>query len=233
MSKSPVNVPKIENMVASRPFSSTWCDGPATTWEYRHPSDCRPHAKRVHVMWWANNKKTEIRVMEGDGRTDEFKLHARKLVRNKAGEEEIASVVQEFVRTHFQNVEVDPDSEPQRQAAGILTRAGFREDDWNDGIAWLMPTETEGFNWYVRGEGEVHFAAVRGEEIAVSIPGEIHPDHPCEVGIISDEDGGSCLVVVTSLDIAIRVVEERLLPFPSIDETRIFAPEDLFGGLRP
>lgn len=184
-------------------------------------------------MLWDDGIGSEVKVIEGDGRKPGFKEHARVVMPDGAGPLEAHRIATGLMDAHFDAVAPDPAKNPEGHAAGILVASGFLEDDWIDGTVWLRPADVEGFTWYVRGEGEIHFPVVNGCETPVSVPGEVHPDLPCEVGIVSDGDDGRNFVVATSVDDAVRIVNERLLPLPAVDEVRAFAIEDLFGAPSP
>jgi len=231
--KKKITPPEITDMVASRPYHGTWLGHRAVSLEWKHKSDCRPSSKRINAMIW-ESKDIEIRVIEGDGRTDDFIEHARKTMTKGSSLEEIANVVQQLSSEHFDAARIlNSPVDKEKLAAGILTNAGFLENDFYGGTAWLRPADTDEFTIYIRGAAETQTIRHAGKQIDVDIPGDIDPDNPCEVGIVSDNDEGRSFAVADNLDEAIRIADEKLLPLPSIDETVECTASVLFGSMKP
>ena len=222
--------PAVEGLVASRPFVWTWLKRPGRMISYYRPGDCRPSALRISVQLWDDGKGGTARVVEGDGRKLRFKAHAAVPLPDHPDASQVAAAVRGLADEHLDLPPLDEAYE-ERALAGVLTRAGFILDDFMGTTAWLRPTNREGFIAFVRGEQDPAFFEDDGEQVAVPRSGALESvDLPCEAGIQHEDDLGISTVVCPSVDDAVRLLDEDLVPFPcGIDEHEVHAFETVTG----
>jgi len=225
--------PEIDGFVGSTVFVGTWLRRPGQSWDYHHPSDCRPLSLRVAVHLWDQGEGSTVRAIEGDGRTPSFRTYETINLPADATEEQAAEAARGLCARWLSKPPKSDASVKDRVAAGQLVNAGFMLDDFYGAEAWLKPDGMEGFTWFVRGAPEALFAEIEGEQVALPYPGELDPDMPCEVGINHELDHGRTTTVAPCLDDAIRIVEERRLPYPARDEERVIPFEELLRGPKP
>lgn len=211
-------------------FVSEWCGRAGRTWTYFLPEDCRPTTRRVAVHMWEDRVGSKVTVIEGDGRKRDFHRLAEIVLPDHATDEDAAAVASELASRHLASPD-DAESADERLVAGVLTARGFTVDDFWSQEAWLMPAEQEDFVWYVRGAPEPHFFTGQCGETHVLMAGPLQPEMPCEVGLASEMDRGRSYVVVPSIEEAIRVVDEELLPIPDEDEVQVFEFDRLFSSM--
>jgi len=59
----------------SKKFRGTWIDRTGVTWEYRRGKGTNKLGKRVVCHMWADSQTLEMRLVKGDGRTDDFVVY--------------------------------------------------------------------------------------------------------------------------------------------------------------
>lgn len=218
----PLPAPKVPGLVASRVFAGTWTAGPARSWEYHHPSDCRPISKRIAVFMKDDRIGSTVRVIEGDGRSPEFVEHAKRVLPDGASDDIAATVVAELAGHLGPSAPTAHGDHEERLAAGILTANGFMLDDFYGQEAWLLESGIEGFTFYIRGAPEPQFVNVDGRDLTVPLAGDIVSEMPVEVGIASDYDNGRNSCIAPCLEEGVRVILEAMLPHPAEDEVMVF-----------
>jgi hypothetical protein len=221
--------PEVPGLVATRVFAGTWTAGPARSWDYHHPSDCRPFSKRIAVFMKDDKIGSTVRVIEGDGRRPSFVEHSRKVLPDGSSDDIAASVASEMAALLAPSASETPSAPEERLAAGILTANGFKQDDFYFQSAWLRESDIEGFTFYIRGAPEPQFVNVRGTEIPVPLVGSIVAEMPVEVGIASDYDKGRNSCIAPCLEEGIRVILEAMLPHPADDEVMVFDYDKLIA----
>jgi hypothetical protein len=210
-----------------------WCGEKARSWEYYHPTDCRPLSKRIHVFLKESGIGSTIKLIEGDGRRSDFKVHEVRELTPGATEAEATAIVAELAPLLVAAAQND-ESFHDRLAAGILTSVGFQLDDFFGQEAWLMPGDEVNYTFYIRGAPEPEFVPIGNRTMAVPLIASIHPEMPVEVGIAYDLGSDRSFCIAPCLEEAIRVVQERKLPLPeyegeavAVDYDTLFRPAPL------
>lgn len=215
MKKTAPVAPEVEGLVASRSFVGTWQGRPGRSLTYQAPSDCRPMGRRITVQLWDEGDGNYVSVVEGDGRRPDFQRLAREDLPPGVGDAAIVEVVGRLAAEHLQLARPNH-VDPERLVAGLLTRAGFREDDFYGGTAWLKPIG-DGLTYFIRAEPEPRAVSTgKGAETFVAhLPMDLlDPEAPVQVGLTHDTELGMITTVAPSLEEAIEIVETDRIPRP-------------------
>lgn len=221
--------PAIPGLVATSMTVGTWSAGPARSWDYHHPSDCRQFSKRITVFMKGDGIGSTVRLIEGDGRHPSFIEHARRVLPDGASDDIAVTVASEMAASLAPSAAATPEEMEERVVAGVLTANGFQVDDFYGQTAWLRQSEIEGFRFYIHAVPEPQFVNVGGREIAVPLNGRIVSEMPVVVGIASEYDNGRNSCIAPCLEEGVRVILESMLPHPAEDEVMVFDYEKLIA----
>jgi len=206
MDRKRETAPEIEGYVATPVTVFHSWNAFSQTWQYHHPSDYRPDARKVCVSQALDTGKTSIwRFMDDES----------CLVLYDPSDADIARVVKEMADGHVVDMSSDEESLQDRTVSKRLLDAGFRYDEYLGGNAWTM---TDGR----------YITAILGldshmkQEVGYDVDSVVYPsiDLPNAVIIAWHLNDAFPVVghetVVPDLEAGLELVRNQALPRPNI-----------------